>query len=46
MKKNYQAPDINVLYVDVADILTTSGMGEQPDLSQRDKWQPGIAQGV
>lgn len=31
MKKNYQAPDINVLYVDVADILTTSGMGEQPD---------------
>ena len=36
MKKNYQAPDINILYVDAADLITTSGMGEQEDDTAND----------
>lgn len=31
MKKAYQTPDIDILYVDVADIIATSGMGDQED---------------
>jgi hypothetical protein len=36
MKQNYQAPDINILYVDAADLITTSGMGEQDDDYEND----------
>ena len=31
MKKAYQTPDIDILYLNVADIIATSGMGELED---------------
>ena len=31
MKKLYQTPDVDILYLDTADIIATSGMGDQED---------------
>ena len=31
MKRTYQTPNVDILYLDVADIIATSGMGELED---------------
>ena len=36
MKKAYQTPDIDILYLNVADIIATSGMGDQEDDYEND----------
>ena len=31
MKKAYQTPDVDILYIDATDVIATSGMGEWED---------------